>query len=104
MTEEDRATAVPTIQIDNDRVRVTEWSFAPGSHTGWHVHEFAYVVVPLTDGTLELITHDGSSGAELSAGRSYDRPAGIEHDVVNAGPDDVVFVEIEMRAHPKEAT
>jgi quercetin dioxygenase-like cupin family protein len=92
--------AVPTLLIDNDRVMVTRWEFAPESHTGWHVHQFAYVVVPLTDGYLRLDTPTGTAAAQLEAGRPYDRPAGIEHDVVNVGPGDVVFVEIEMKAHP----
>ncbi|MFN5510460.1 MAG: cupin, partial [Burkholderiales bacterium] len=26
--------AVPTVQVDNDRVIVTEWCFAPGAETG----------------------------------------------------------------------
>ena len=39
-------TARPTVQIDNDRVRVTEWRFAKrGDNTGWHRHEYDYVVI-----------------------------------------------------------
>ena len=45
---DDDLEAVPTVQVDNDRVRVTEWRFAPGTATGWHRHEFDYVVVPMT--------------------------------------------------------
>ena len=33
-----RPQAVPTTQIDNERVIVTEWRFAPGAETGWHRH------------------------------------------------------------------
>ena len=33
-----RPTAIPTVQIDNDRVTVTEWRFPPGAETGWHRH------------------------------------------------------------------
>ncbi len=29
-------TAKPTVFIDNDKVIVTEWRFAPGANTGWH--------------------------------------------------------------------
>ena len=43
-----RAQAVPTVQIDNERVIVTEWRFAPGAETGWHTHGHDYVVVPTT--------------------------------------------------------
>jgi hypothetical protein len=28
--------AAPTLLIDNERVRVTEWRFAPGAAIGWH--------------------------------------------------------------------
>ena len=49
----DRAT--PAVLIDNDAVRVTRWHFAPGAATGWHTHEFDYVIVPLTAGTLRLV-------------------------------------------------
>jgi hypothetical protein len=46
------ADAVPTVKVDNARVRVTEWRFAPGARTGHHRHEYPYVVVPLTTGSL----------------------------------------------------
>jgi beta-alanine degradation protein BauB len=31
--------AIPTVQIENGHVRVTEWRFAPGAATGFHRHE-----------------------------------------------------------------
>lgn len=89
--------AVPTVQIDNDRVRVTEWRFAPGTATGHHRHEHAYVVVPMTTGTLTIADGAGSAPAELVTGRSYFREAGVEHDVRNANPFEFVFVEIELK-------
>ena len=42
--------AKPTVQVENDRVIVTEWRFPPGGHTGWHKHMHDYVVVPITTG------------------------------------------------------
>lgn len=90
--------AVPTVQVDNDRVRVTEWRFAPGAATGWHRHEYDYVVVPLTTGTLRLIGPGGTATeASLTAGVSYFREAGVEHDVINASPHEFVFVETEIK-------
>jgi quercetin dioxygenase-like cupin family protein len=91
--------AVPTVQIDDDRVRVTEWRFAPDATTGWHRHEYTYVVVPMTTGRLVSTGPDGTSSAELVSGRSYTRPAGVEHDVRNANAFDFVFVEIELKVH-----
>ena len=96
-----RVPAVPTVQLDNDRVRVTRWDFAPGAETGWHRHGWAYVVVPVHDGTLLLEEPGGATrGAVLEAGRSYDRLAGAEHNVVNAGTAPLSFVEIELKGFP----
>ncbi len=91
-----RPKATPTRQVENDRVIVTEWRFPPGGHTGWHRHEWPYVVVPLTTGRLTLDSADGSAHGDLVAGQSYARPAGIEHDVINDNPFEFVFVEIEI--------
>ncbi len=90
--------AIPTIQVDNDRVRVTEWRFPPGAATGWHRHEMDYVVVPQTTGALTLVDGDGNRAqAQLTAGVSYYRDRGVEHDVINDNDDEFVFVEIEIK-------
>jgi len=89
--------AVPTVHLDNERVRVTEWRFAPGAATGWHRHEFDYVIVPVTAGTLHLDDGDKVAEAELVAGVSYFRRAGVEHDVINAGAGKLAFVEVELK-------
>jgi len=89
--------AQPTVQIDNDRVRVTEWRFAPGTETGWHTHEMDYVVVPLYDGTLRIETVDGVTEVELRHGDSYARQAGAQHNVISANPSEFAFVEIELK-------
>ena len=86
-----------TVAIDNERVRVTEWRFAPGAATGVHRHEFAYVVVPMTTGRLAITDSAGASVAELVTGAPYFRPAGVEHDVRNASAYEFVFVEIELK-------
>ncbi len=94
---EQRPAASPTVQVDNDRLRVTEWRFAPGAATGHHRHEFDYVVVPLTTGQLRLVEADGERVADLTAGLSYYRDAGVEHDVINASTGEFVFIEIEVK-------
>jgi beta-alanine degradation protein BauB len=88
--------AVGTVQVENERVRVTEWSFAPGAETGHHRHEFDYVVVPLTDGKLLLRDSEGERYSELAIGRSYARQAGVEHNVINANATPFSFIEIEI--------
>ena len=90
--------ATSSVQIDNERVIVTEWCFAPGAATGYHRHAYDYVVVPVLDGELELIGPDGGrSRSRLEQGKSYFRNAGVEHDVVNAGAGVMTFVEIELK-------
>ena len=92
-----RPAAVATVQVDNERVIVTEWRFAPGAETGWHRHGYDYVVVPQTTGQLLLETRDGEVRVDLTAGISYYRGEGVEHNVVNANDYEFVFVEIEVR-------
>lgn len=85
------------VKIENDRLRVTEWRFGPGEETGWHRHEFDYVVVPMSTGRLEIAASDGSvSSSELKAGEPYFRRAGVEHNVINASGGDFSFIEIEL--------
>ncbi len=93
-----RPAAVPTVQVDNRRLRVTEWRFAPGAATGWHRHACDYVVVPMTTGRLLLEEPGGvSRHAELTAGVSYARETGVEHDVINDNDWEFVFIEIELK-------
>jgi quercetin dioxygenase-like cupin family protein len=99
-SQDDRAMsrAVPTTLIDNERVRVTEWRFAPGAATGWHRHAMDYVVVPMADGVLELIGPGGvCTRAELRKGVPYFRTAGVEHDVINANAFEFGFIEVELK-------
>jgi quercetin dioxygenase-like cupin family protein len=91
-----RTPAVPTQQVSNDRAIVTEWRFAPGAETGWHVHGHDYIVVPQTNGELLLETKTGNRVSELHAGQSYAGLKDVEHNVVNASDHEVVFVEIEI--------
>jgi quercetin dioxygenase-like cupin family protein len=92
-----RPQAIPTVQVENDRVVVTEWRFPPGAETGWHRHAMDYVVVPQTTGQLLLETADGDITADLTAGQSYSRSEGVEHNVVNANDYEFVFVEVEIK-------
>lgn len=91
-------TARASVQFEDARVRVTRWDFAPGQSTGQHVHEYDYVVVPVTDGRTDVIGVDGTvTPSQLTAGVSYSRPAGAAHEVVNAGGTPLAFVEIELK-------
>jgi beta-alanine degradation protein BauB len=97
MTDGNATPARATVQVDNERVKVTEWRFAPGAETGWHRHAYDYVVVPMTSGKLKLFDGKQNSLAELVAGRSYYRPVGVEHNVINANDYEFAFVEVEFK-------
>ena len=88
--------ATSHVQIDTRRVRVTEWRFAPGAETGYHVHEHDYVVVPLTTGALCLQEPAGTRTAQLTAGVSYNREKGVAHNVINPNDYEFRFLEIEL--------
>ena len=97
MPRTSRQTATSTTQVDDATVCITHWHFEPGQATGWNRHTYAYAVVPIVDGTLRIISDDGEKIVPLKAGVSYARPAGVEHDVVNAGAQNMIFIEIEMK-------
>ena len=90
--------AVGTLKSEDDNVRVTEWRFAPGAATGWHRHEYDYVVVPLLDGKLKIDLGGGETTiSELKRGVPYHRPVGVEHDVINANDYEFAFLEVELK-------
>ena len=96
MSTSARPSAIPTVQIENDTVRVTEWRFPPGASTGFHRHEYDYVVVPMTTARC------ASCGGWRVRRRPRDRAgllpaAGVEHEVVNDNPFEVIFVETEVK-------
>lgn len=86
-----------SIQLENDRARVRKWTFGPGTETGRHTHNHDFIVVPLTRGKLLLKTQEGESVRELEPGQSYFRNAGMDHNAINAGEDEIVLLEIELK-------
>ena len=97
MSAAERPKASSRLLQENARVIVTEWRFEPGAETGWHRHAHDYVVVCLTAGKLLAETADGEIVTELQAGQSYARPAGVEHNIVNASDGAFAFVEVELK-------
>ena len=96
-----RPPATATLQIDTPTMRVVRWDFPPGAETGWHRHGWSYVVVPLHEGRMLVELPGGATNeVTISPGNTYERPAGAEHNVVNAGPGPFSFVEIELKAYP----
>jgi hypothetical protein len=93
------AVAASETVMDDEQVRVTTWTFAAdGDETGHHVHEYDYLVVPVTGGSFTII-HDDQATRDLvqEAGRPYRGTAGTSHNVVNSSRSPAVFVEVELK-------
>ncbi len=92
-----RQPCTSTTLIDDARVRVTRFDFAPGAETGWHRHAHDYVITAITDCHMLIENPDGTSRQVLvPAGSAYRRDEGVEHNVVNDGPP-MTFVEVELK-------
>jgi hypothetical protein len=98
--DQSMTSATPTVTLDDDKVRVTTWTFgADGDATGVHRHEYDYIVVPITGGTFVVTGIDGSERTMTQiAGAAYNGRRGTEHDVTNASGGEVVFVEVELKS------
>lgn len=84
--------------IDDDRVRVTRFDFAPDAETGWHRHGFDYVITAITD--CHMLIEEPGGGVRrvlVPAGTAYRRQQGVEHNVVNDGSLPMSFVEVELK-------
>lgn len=93
-----RPEAKAVLLIDDDRVRVTRFEFAPGAETGWHVHGHDYVITAITPCHM-LLEEPGGATREttIAAGEAYRRDAGVEHNVVNKGDAPMAFIEVELK-------
>ena len=93
-----RPACTATQMIDDDRVRVTRFDFAPGAETGWHRHAMDYVITAVTD--CPMLLEEPGGGVRrvmVPAGTAYRRLEGVEHNVVNDGPLPMSFVEVELK-------
>jgi len=58
----------------------------------------------LTDSVMKIEAPDGAvSEVQRKAGECYQRPAGIEHDVMNGSEHPMAFIEIEVVRADSEA-
>ena len=87
-----------TLLLDDEKVRVTLFGFDPGQETGWHVHEYDYVITAVTDCFMVLQHPDGrQTVSEVPAGNAYSRDAGVSHNVINTSDQQMSFIEIESK-------
>jgi quercetin dioxygenase-like cupin family protein len=93
-----RPSCTATVLIDDARVRVTRFDFAPGAETGWHRHGHDYVITAITDCPMRIDLPGGETRQMLvPAGTAYRREEGVEHNVINDGAAEMRFVEVELK-------
>ena len=93
-----RPTCTATVLVDDARVRVTRFDFAPGAETGWHRHGHDYVITAITDCPMRIEAKDVADRQVLvPAGSAYRRDEGVEHNVINDGAVAMSFVEVELK-------
>lgn len=83
--------------FENDRVKVWEFTLAPGESIGAHTHEHDYFFYPIEGGTLEVQRQGGASRATLETGQVYYRPKGDTHAAKNVGPARYHEVLVELK-------
>ena len=87
-----------TLLLEDEKVRVTLFDFDPGQETGWHVHEYDYVITAVTACFMMLQNPDGRQTiSEVPAGNAYIRDAGVNHNVINTSDKQMSFIEIELK-------
>ena len=88
------------ILFENDLVRVWELAVEPGKSKGWHRHDLPYVIVPLTEGKIEIESIDGRSyRPNEKVGEAIWRDAGEIHDLKNLG--DAVYRNVLVEIKPQ---
>ena len=93
-----RPAAEAALMIDDAKVRVTRFDFAPGAETGWHEHALDYVITALTDCKMLLEEPGGQTRDVLvPAGTAYRRDKGVQHNVINGGDEPMSLVEVELK-------
>ena len=84
--------------LENEHTRITRWTYAPGHQTGWHKHEWDYVTIQQSGGTLLLQGSDSTeTRVEYENGRAVAWSAPVEHNAVNVSDGEVRVLEIEYK-------
>tara|TARA_B100000700_G_C14612211_1_gene654109 strand:+ start:271 stop:567 length:297 start_codon:yes stop_codon:yes gene_type:complete len=84
--------------LEDERVRVTRFDFQPNQETGWHEHEYDYVITAVTNCDMKLQNPDGQETmVNIKSGDAYKRDSGVKHNVINAGLSSMSFIEVELK-------
>jgi quercetin dioxygenase-like cupin family protein len=83
--------------FENERVKVWEFTLAPGESIDPHTHERDYFFYPIDGGTLEVTRQGRVERRTLEAGRVYWRERGDTHGARNVGPARYHEILVELK-------
>ncbi len=89
-----------SVKLENERVRVLEWTFKPGDKEPMHTHP-EMVIYYLTSGKLRRYGPDGKvlGERELKAGdTTWSRP--VKHVTENIGSTEIHAIIVEFKTNP----
>ncbi len=93
-----RTCAEPILVFEDDKTRITQYILEPGQQTGWHIHEYDYVVMHQSAGELTSHFADGTSAVfTYKPGGASAYTAPVEHNAINTGDVTVSGFEIEYK-------
>ena len=91
---------VVQVKLENDRVRVLEYTSEPGDREDWHSHP-AFVVYITSGGTLRMTTPDGkATDAEFKPGDIKFREP-LVHKTENVGKTTIHGIIVELKSPSK---
>jgi predicted metal-dependent enzyme (double-stranded beta helix superfamily) len=87
------------ILVDNDKVTVRRWKFAPGEHSPWHTHSLDHVFVVIHGSTIREYHTDGTirDDYQETGHVGFVKGIGLTHSFQNAGTDPYEMVSIELK-------
>ena len=83
--------------FENERVKVWEFTLAPGETIAVHRHDHDYFFYPIEGGTLEVTRETGIVQATLDPGKVYYRGKGDTHAARNIGPGRYHEILVELK-------
>jgi len=86
------------VLFEDEKTRITFWSFPPGSETGWHRHTHDYVTLQQSEGKLQLESRDGKIkiiNYKNGTAGAYTSP--VEHNATNISDVEIRVTEIEYK-------
>jgi len=89
------------VLIDNEKVKVLEFSVKPGERTGMHSHPGEYILYSLTGGTMKTTLEDGKVSERTTKPGETNWNTAVTHDNENIGKTEIRTLVIELKA-PKE--